>query len=118
MEIKIHTIENTVFAELTNSETIINNVQDALDLMANANYQGAERIIIREHHLLPDFFNLKTRIAGEILERFSIYRNKLAIVGNFSNYKSNSLRDFIYESNKFRQTVFVETFQEAVNKLS
>ena len=38
---------------------------------------------------------------------------KLAIAGDFSKYESKSLRDFIYESNKGGQVVFVESVAKA-----
>lgn len=64
------------------------------------------------------FFDLKTGLAGDILQKFSNYNIKLAILGNFKNEQSKSLNDFIYESNKTGRINFVETFDEAVNSLS
>jgi len=42
--------------------------QDALDIMANSVYQGSGKIILHERNLTPDFFELKTGIAGDILQ--------------------------------------------------
>ena len=68
--------------------------------------------------LHPDFFDLKTRFAGEILQKFSNYDVKLAIVGDFSKYSSKSLRDFIYESNKGKLIFFADNLNTALMKLS
>jgi hypothetical protein len=52
-----------------------------------------------------------------VLQKFSTYRQKLAIVGDFSTYSSKNLRDFIKESNKMNQIIFVKTIPEAIEKL-
>jgi uncharacterized protein YdaL len=65
-----------------------------------------------------DFFDLKNGLAGKILQKFSTYRIRLAIIGDFSVYTSKSLSDFIYESNKGRQIAFVVSVEEALNRLS
>lgn len=109
--------DNSTFAEVVSEAVIIHSVQDALDLMADCSYQGADKMIWYEKNITPDFFDLKTRIAGDILQKFSNYRAKLAIVGDFSKYTSKSLRDFIYESNKGGRTIFVGSLEEAVEKL-
>ena len=56
-------------------------------------------------------------MAGEILQKFSNYRMRLVIVGDFSALESKSLRDFIYESNKGKLVGFVSTAEEALHKL-
>jgi hypothetical protein len=53
-------------------------------------------------------------MAGEILQKFSNYRIKLAIVGDFSKYTKKSIRDFIRESNNTGHINFVGTLDEAL----
>jgi hypothetical protein len=65
-----------------------------------------------------DFYNLKTGLAGEILQKFVTYYVRLAIVGDFSTYQSKSLRNFIYESNKGKHIFFLPDPEQAVEKLS
>ncbi|MDD4645730.1 MAG: DUF4180 domain-containing protein [Bacteroidales bacterium] len=45
-------------------------------------YHGFDRMIIHEKNITPEFFDLKNRMAGEILQKFSNYRIRLAIVGD------------------------------------
>jgi hypothetical protein len=104
-------------AQVQSDQQVIGSVQDALDLMANCGYQGADKIILHERNLTPAFFNLKTGVAGEILQKFSNYDVFLAIVGDFTGYPGKSLRDFIYESNKTGRINFVSTVEEAKEKL-
>jgi len=101
-------------AELCRASFPINGVEDAVDLLGNADYQGASKIIIYKEDLSEDFFRLSTGIAGEILQKFSNYRKKLAIIGDFSNIESKSLRDFIRESNRTGQILFVRDLDEAL----
>lgn len=117
MEIINHTINNIKIAEVSSTETIIKNAEDGLDLLGNLYYQGFDKIIIHEKNITPDFFDLKNGIAGEILQKFSNYRIRLIIVGDF-DYKSQSLRDFIYESNNGKQVNFLPTITNALNKFS
>lgn len=118
MEIKTHFISNVKIAELISDEMIINHAEDGLDLLGDIYYQGFDKIIIREKNITPSFFDLKTGIAGEILQKFSNFRVQLAIVGDFSKYKSKSLSDFIYESNKGSLVNFVSSCDDAINILS
>lgn len=114
MQFKIHKHNQTQIAELISNEVQISCVQDALDLMGNADYRGARKIIIKEEHLSRDFFDLKTGIAGDMLQKFSTYNVSLAIVGEFDKYQSKSLKDFIRESNKKKQILFVDTIEKVL----
>jgi len=116
MEIINHTINNIKIAEVTSSEIIIKNTEDALDLLGNLYYQDFDKIIIYEKNINPDFFDLKNGMAGEILQKFSNYRIRLTIIGDFKNYNSNSLKDFIYESNNGNLVNFLSSVEEALVK--
>ena len=118
MEIKTHYINNTIIAEVISEIYIINEIEDGLDLLGNLYYQGFDKIIVHENSITPDFFDLKSGIAGEILQKFSTYHVSLAIVGDFSKYTSKSLNDFIFESNKGRHINFVSKCTDAIKILS
>ncbi|WP_214226403.1 DUF4180 domain-containing protein [Pedobacter sp. B4-66] len=109
MNIEIHQVGDEKIAEVISDEILIKNAEDGLQIMIDLYYQDFDKIIIHENNITPDFFDLKTGIAGELLQKFSNYRLRLVIVGDFSKYDSNSLRDFIYESNKGRQINFLAT---------
>jgi hypothetical protein len=116
---KLHNIENTIIAELTDEHFIISQGQDILDLMGNLiPIENCNRIILRENNLHADFFRLHTGLAGEILQKFSNYKFKLAITGDFSKYTSKSFQDLIHESNKGNTIFFVSNIDEALSKLT
>ncbi len=118
MQIQYHHVSDTKIAEVLSGNIIINNAGDGLDLMGNLYYQGFDSIILHRENISPEFFDLKTGMAGEILQKFSNYRMRLAIVGDFSSYQHKSLQDFILESNKRGHVSFVGSLDEAIEKLS
>src|SRR5690554_7474857 len=81
MIIQSHKINDTEVAEIISEEIIIHNVDDALNLLGNVYFQGFDKMIIHQRNLTADFFDLKNKMAGEILQKFSNYRIRLAIVG-------------------------------------
>jgi hypothetical protein len=113
----LDTADNKI-AVINSSEIVVESVQDTLDLMANVANQGARSIIIHEWNLKEDFFDLSSGVAGEILQKFSNYRMKLAIIGEFGKLKSKSLQAFIIESNRGNLIFFVPDMQTAINKLT
>ena len=114
MEIKIHTIDNRKIAEIISDNIVLQTVEDAIDLIGNMSYQGFDKLIIHEENMISDFFELKNKIAGNILQKFSQYSMPLAIIGDFEKYESKSLNDFIFESNKGKQINFVTTIEDGL----
>jgi hypothetical protein len=118
MEIVKHHVADSIIAEIRSDMMVISNAQDGLDLLGNVYYQGYDKVIIYAAQITPEFFDLRSGMAGELLQKFSNYRVQLAIAGDFSVYKSQSLRDFIFESNARGQIVFVEHVNEALALLT
>lgn len=118
MKIESHLVNNVKIAEVVSDALIIQSSEDGLDLLGNLYYQDFDKIILHAKNITPDFFNLKNGMAGEILQKFSKYRVRLAIVGDFTQYTKKSTQDFIFESNKKGQINFVRTTIEALNILS
>jgi|WetSurMetagenome_2_1015567.scaffolds.fasta_scaffold82519_1 hypothetical protein len=105
-------------AELNDINFLVSSPDEFLDLIGNLGSQDCGMLILHEKNLHPDFFDLKTKLAGEILQKCSNYHFSIAIIGDFSKYNSKSLRDFIYESNKGKLVTFNESFESALNRLS
>jgi len=119
MNIRTIEIAGNRVAVVDGSGKLIADAQSALDLMATVRYEtDCNHIAIRKDAIAEDFFVLSTGLAGEILQKFVNYRMKLAIIGDFSGYKSKPLKDFMYESNKGRHIFFVPSAEEAVRMLS
>jgi len=118
---KIEKIESggQAIAIVRGNELVIEDVQSALDLMATVRYEtGCDRIAIDKALISESFFDLKTRLAGEILQKYINYQVKFAVIGDFSAYSSRSLRDFIYECNNGKDFFFMPDERQAIEKLS
>ncbi|MDR2424976.1 MAG: DUF4180 domain-containing protein [Prevotellaceae bacterium] len=98
--------------EIIDNNILIKDVDDALNLFCMI--ENCSTIILKKENIVDDFFNLATGIAGEILQKFSNYRMRMAIIGDFDNLKSKALKDFIRESNKTKRIVFIKTLNEAL----
>lgn len=119
MEIGIINQQNKEIASVNSKDVLIKDVQSALDFIATVKYEtGCDHIILNKSAIIEEFFNLKTKLAGEILQKFINYCVKIAIVGDFSVYTSRSLKAFIYESNKGNDIFFVTDEKQAIEKLS
>ncbi len=114
MELRVFEANEHRIAEVISDEVVIRNTQDALDVMAEASAQDAYSIILYEKNLTPAFFDLQTRLAGDILQKHSTYSVKVAIVGEFEKFKSKSLRAFIIESNRGNLVFFVSDRETAI----
>ena len=116
--IKYHkSASGKVIAELTDDTEKIKETGDILDMIAEIGQNDCNDLIIRDSALNKDFFDLKTGFAGEILQKFSNYRVRLAITGDFSKYPGKSLKDFIRECNRGNQIFFVPSAVEALISL-
>ncbi|SEN53214.1 DUF4180 domain-containing protein [Paenibacillus sp. OV219] len=109
MDITLNLSSSSKVAIIESEDVVIGSVQDALDLMATVsyNYDGCYKILIHKSAVAEPFFDLSTKLAGDILQKFTNYKVNLAIVGDFSEYSSKSLKDFIYESNQGKQFFFL-----------
>ncbi|OGU60425.1 MAG: hypothetical protein A2X64_05920 [Ignavibacteria bacterium GWF2_33_9] len=117
MKFIIHNLNNTSAIELLTDEKCFQSEQDALDLMANVDYQfNSRKIIVHKENVDENFFNLRTGLAGGILQKFTNYKVRLAIVGDFTNYSSKSFRDFMYESNKNKLIMFLPDLDTALKE--
>lgn len=117
MRIEMHHIGQAKVAEIQAEELVLTSIEDGLSLLGDLYYQGFDKIILHEENIVAEFFDLKTKLAGEVLQKFVQYRMPLAVVGDFSKCTSKSLRDFIYECNQGRQVNFVQELSSALKDL-
>lgn len=115
---KILKIQDSI-VEVVSDDFVITDTQSALDLIATIKYEtGDSNFIIDKNLIVPEFFVLRTTIAGEILQKYINYHVKMAIYGDFSGYYSKALKDFMYESNKGKDFFFVSSRDEAIQRLA
>jgi len=115
MNYLLHDVNGLSIAEVTRQNPVIHTAQDFLELMMNL---PADILVIYQETLDDTFFDLRSGLAGEILQKVVNYSRRLGIVGNFTQYTSKSLQDFIRESNRSATIVFAETLEDAVKRLT
>src|SRR5579871_2542367 len=92
---------------------------DAVDLMSAAAEQRADWIVIPVERLVDDFFELRTRIAGEFLQKFAMYGRGVVILGDIAQRtaESTSLAAFVTESNRGQTIWFSPSLAELEERL-
>lgn len=119
METEVVNRNNVSVAVIHSDEHLITDVQSALDLIMSVKYEtGCTNIALNKSAIVDDFFILSTCMAGEILQKFINYGVRFAIYGDFSQYTSKPLKDFMYESNRGKDIYFQPSVSRAVDKLS
>jgi hypothetical protein len=80
------------------------------DLIEAAMNEDARLIAVPAARLGNEFFQLRTGVAGEILQKAVNYGYRFAVVGDISAHvaASDALRDFVYESNRGHSILFVQ----------
>lgn len=113
MNFKSHQLSGVLVAEIEAEGIVVGSAEEALQVLGDAYYSGFDSVMLRVEQLNPDFFDLSTGLAGEIVQKFAQYRMGLIIVGDFTHFPSVSLADFIRESNKGKHIRFVTSMEEA-----
>lgn len=83
-------------------------ILDGHGLVECALSNEAAVIVVPMHRLPPAFFQLKTGVAGEILQKLTNYRIRVGVLGDVDPHceASVAFRDFVRESNRGRQVAF------------
>ena len=89
-------------------------LSDFLDLMGAC---PAETIVLDRDDIVEAFFDLKSGLAGDFLQKISTYRRRLIILGDLSDLPGTALKDFIYESNRTGKVVFASDLESAIDLL-
>lgn len=118
MKWTIQAVGDGSIAVLEGVQGVICDLPSALDVIAATAFEmGCHKLAIEKEALAESFFDLRTGLAGEVLEKFVQYRVQVAIWGDHSGYASKALKDFIRESNRGRAVFFADSREEALCKL-
>ncbi|MBM4382747.1 MAG: DUF4180 domain-containing protein [Deltaproteobacteria bacterium] len=105
---------------LSESGPLLRAERDALDAMGEAYGSEYDWLAIPVARFAPECFELKTRVLGEMLQKFVNYGVRVAIVGDVGAYVagSDSFRDFVRETNRGRQLWFAATLEDLAERLA
>jgi Domain of unknown function (DUF4180) len=81
---------------------------EALELVAAALPEAVDVVVVPAGRLDPDFFRLRTGIAGMVVQKLLNYRLRLVVLGDISGQltASPTLRDWVAEANRGRDIWF------------
>ncbi len=93
--------------------------RDANDLISSAREHDAAVVALPLARFGDDFLELRTRVAGEFVQKLVTYRVHVAIVGDITVQISGrrAPRDFVSEANRGRHIGFVTDLRELEDRL-
>lgn len=94
------------------------NERDAVELVGMCGENNTNRMLLYAADLSPDFFDLSTRLAGDILLKFSTYRIRVALVAGPELTNRGKFLDFMVETNRGRDFRIFSERQPALDWLS
>src|SRR5690554_4491190 len=96
--------------------------QDFLDIIGAlwGEAEGVSFVAIPVARLAPEFFELRTGLAGDALQKFVNYRVQVAVVGDIATHvaASSALADFVRESDAGHHVWFVRDLEELRSRLA
>ena len=118
MKIDVKQNNGATYIECQENECLIEQEQDVLDLIALCGENDTNRLLIHENNLSPDFFDLKTGLAGAIFQKLANYYVRGVAVISFENIKSERFKELIYEYNKGNHFRFYKDKTMAIDWLT
>jgi hypothetical protein len=105
--------------EYSEHSAMIQTPQDATHLIGEALAAKADWVYMPSTCLSDAFFQLRSGLAGEVLQKFANYQISLAVVGDVApqSAASAALGDFVREANRGRQLWFISDRGEFEEKL-
>nr|WP_295883228.1 DUF4180 domain-containing protein [uncultured Devosia sp.] len=104
----ILTHNGVALLELEATGPLLAGEQDALDLIGETYGTDADIIVVPVARLDPEFFKLRSGMAGAFFQKLQNYQKRLVVLGDVSAQvaTSKSLHDFVYETNRVGHHLF------------
>jgi hypothetical protein len=104
----ISDLNGTRIAQLDVDGPLLASENNALDIIGEAFGTDCDLIAIPVSRLAPGFLDLKTRLLGGVIQKFTNYGIRVAFIGDISAEiaVSKALHDFVYESNRTGHVLF------------
>lgn len=113
MNYQIREIEKKKYIELISNTKSLSEENDALDLIALCWEHEANAFMIHYVALSEDFFKLKTKVAGNIIQKFINYAIKVAIIVPQETIQKGRFNEMAMETNKGNHFRLYESKEEA-----
>ena len=103
MDYRYVTHGNTSYVECLPDGGTIASEADALDLVAACGEHLCPRLLLHASNLTPDFYNLRSGLAGAVLLKFSNYRIQAAAILTPELAEQGRFGEMVLESNRGQQ---------------
>ncbi|MDF2988188.1 MAG: hypothetical protein K0R50_3698 [Eubacterium sp.] len=100
MNYKLIEKNNKRYIEILSSQSPLNSEQDALDLIALCWELDTHQLMLHGEVLSGDFSNLRTGIAGGMLQKFINYSIRVAAIIPTEVANAGRFREMVLETNK------------------
>jgi len=113
MNYLIREIENKKYIELISATEPLSTENDALDLIALCWEHETHALMIHCTALSEDFFKLKTKVAGDIIQKFINYGIKAAAIIPQETIQKGRFKEMAMETNKGNHFRLYESKEDA-----
>ena len=103
MEIQIVEFNGNKIIECLPEGGVIASENDALDVVALCGEHLSDRVLLHPTNLAPDFFQLRSGLAGAVLLKFTNYHIRAAAVLSPKLVSQGHFREFVMETNQGNQ---------------
>jgi PadR family transcriptional regulator, regulatory protein AphA len=117
MDVQVVEHRGKSYVKNCSHDVMIRNPGDILDLLSFGAEHTTNLYLLEETNFDRPFYDLKSGLAGEIVQKFSNYGVRAVIVGSFNSVQSQRFREFMAESNKGEQLRFAEDGESGLHWL-
>lgn len=108
MSFKVQEAYHTRYIEGDGADFIIRTERDILELIAACSEYEIGNVLLYEANLSPEFFDLKTTLAGTLLQKLANYRLRGAGLISLEKITSERFKEFIFECDQGQLFRFFE----------
>ena len=88
------------YLDVTSLVGVLSSEEDAVELVSACLSSGASALLLHERSVSPDFFRLRTGLAGAALNKFQMYHIKVALIVHDKSLLDGRFGEMAMESNK------------------
>ena len=92
--------ENGSYLDGTSLVGVLTSEKDALELVSACLSSNIRNLVLHERSVSPDFFRLRTGLAGAALNKFQIYHIRTALIVQDESLLEGRFGELVRESNK------------------
>ncbi|MFC5403150.1 DUF4180 domain-containing protein [Cohnella soli] len=113
MNVQIRELESKKYIEIISTTEPLSTEHDALDLISLCWEHGINALMIHDAVLSEDFFKLKTKLAGNMIQKFINYGIKVAAIIPQETMDKGKFKEMAAETNAGNHFRLYESKEEA-----